>query len=359
MATNTGCGDSEYLTADDIREYGFIAAGNYTGTTDNPRVRKLVDWGFVAFEPGRPDRPVALDPKTAARRRFTRELEKAAEQVELLRQLPGLVDSMGDLYRAGHMHAGGSSQYLGDPALVNARLQDAVGGARREILAAQPGGPRSRDLLDIAVERDAAALDRGVELRTMYRDTVRDHPVTAEYAQIMSTREPGGRAQYRTLPGTFERMIIVDREQAFLSDHIVSGAPPHAAWHVTDAPVVVVLARMFDFEWLRARPWSGALRSRRGDARDTVGSAHMPGVRTTRRQREIMRNLCGGRSQASTARRIGVSERKLAEEIAALKGLWGVSTMNELIYQWAQSVDNKVDDTAADGLAGMEYEQTA
>ena len=65
-------------------------------------------------------------------------------------------------------------------------------------------------------------------------------------------------------------------------------------------------------------------------------------------------------AQATVARRLGVSERKLEKEVAGLKALWGVSTMNELIYQWAQSVDNRVDDSApADGPAGAEYETTA
>ena len=129
---------------------------------------------------------------------------------------------------------GAGSEYLADPATVNARLQDVVAGARTEILAAQPGGPRSRDLLEVAVARDSAALDRGVELRTVYRDTVRDHPVTAEYARTMSARTGGRPARYATLVGDFERMIIVDRQQAFVSDHIVAGADAHAAWLVTD-----------------------------------------------------------------------------------------------------------------------------
>jgi hypothetical protein len=174
----------------------------------------------------------------------------------------------------------------------------------------------------------------------------------------MSARTAGRPAQYRTLEGTFERMIVVDRVQAFVSDHVTPGAPAHAAWLITDPAVVAVLAKVFDVTWMRARPWAGQLRARRGgDARDTLGArgaAGVAGVRTGRRQREILRNLCTGVSQASTARRMGVSERKLTEEIAALKSLWGVSTMNELVFQYAQSPDCLVDDSApgaADGAA--------
>jgi hypothetical protein len=357
-------GDYEFLTADDLREYGMIAAGQFQGDVNNPRVRKLVHWGFVTFHPDHPSTPVALDPKQAARRKFAEELAQAEARVARLKTLPDLSDQLSELYTAPKLRAGTPSAYLDDPAVVNARLQDVVGSARRQILSAQPGGPRSAELLALAVQRDADALDRGVEIRTIYRDTVRDHPVTAEYARIMSGREDGGRAQYRTLVGKFERMIIVDGEQAFISDHIVAGGPAHAAWHVTDAAVVAVLAGVFDSEWMRAKPWSGELRARRGDARDTIGAsgraAALQGVRTTRRQREIMRNLCAGVAQTTIARRIGVSKRKLDQEIAALKALWGVATLSELVYQWALSPDHEVSEgEKANDTAATEVGQDA
>lgn len=351
MAIHTCLGDDEFLTAADLREYGLIAAGNYSEDINNPRIRKLVAWGFVAFHPDHPDTPVALDPKQAARRKLAKELQEAEARVARLMTLPDLSDQMSELYTAAQLRAGGPSQYLADAAVVNTRLQDVVGSARREILAAQPGGPRSRDLLTLAVERDTAALDRGVELRTIYRDTVRDHTVTAEYARIMSTRGGGRPAQYRTLVGSFERMIIVDREKAFVSDHIVAGSPQHSAWLVTDPAVVAVLAKMFDSKWRHAQPWSGDLRPRRGQLEDTEPGCP-DGVRTNQRQREILRYLSAGMSQASAARRIGVSDRKLADEIAALKALWGARTLSELVYQWALSPDRLVDDSAPDADAG-------
>lgn len=347
MAIDNSPGDDDYLTRADLDEYGLIAAGHYQGNIGNPQVLKLVEWGFVAFHPDQPDIPVALDPKQAARRRFTAELEQAEAQVARLKALPDVSDQLDNLYTAAQLRAGGSSEYLADQAVVNARLQDVVSGAQWEILAAQPGGPRCRDLLATAVERDGSALDRGVRMRTIYRDTVRDHPVTAEYARRMSTRGTGCPGQYRTLQGSFERMIIVDREQAFVSDHIVSGSPAHSAWHITDRAVVAVLAEMFDSKWQHANPWAGQVRPRRGRLEvDTVSSGD--GIRTTGRQREILRNIAVGVSQASTARSIGVSKRKLEDEIAAMKTLWGARTLPELIYQWALSPDRLIDDSPGD-----------
>ncbi|WP_435606639.1 hypothetical protein [Streptomyces ardesiacus] len=368
LAITSAHGDGRELSADAMRLYGACATRDIEQveqiTATNPGAQaELLAWGLITLEDQPGGVPGVRDPKHAVQRRVDDVLAAAEAQVALLRSLPDLTTQLTHHYEAVQLRvAGCASVYLDDQAAVNARLQDVVGGAKREILAAQPGGPRDQALLDKAMPRDSAALDRGVVLRTVYRDTVRDHGPTASYVSAMTNRGTGRSAQYRTLPGKFERMIIVDGETAVVPDYIVAESPPHAAWIITDPASVAVLSRAFDATWMRARPWMGQLRPRGGDARDTLG-AYGPGsegVRTTRRQREIMRNLCGGFSQASTARRIGVSERTMEKEVAGLKSLWGVSTMNELIFQYAQSPDCRVDDSApAVGPAGAEYETTA
>lgn len=305
----------------------------------NPQARsELLAWGLVHWGPEQGGRPVVRDPDLALRELMERELEQARARVERLSKLPSLADELGEQYRAVQLRAGGSSEYLADAGVVNTRIRDVVGSAQREILAAQPGGPRKRELLELAVQRDAAALDRGVELRTVYRDTVRDDVLTAEYAKTMSTRTGGRRAEYRTLVGSFVRMIIVDREQAFVPDLIVAGSPEHSAWHVTDRAVVAVLADVYDTVWRRAALWHGELRPRRG--RTDVDTVSGPGkAATTPRQREIMRCLVAGMTQAAVARKIGVPKRTLEDEIAALKRLSGADTAMQLAYWWAHCPD--------------------
>jgi hypothetical protein len=352
LATVYGEGDigTGHLSAQASSLYTAIAHRNWqlvdTLQADHPNARtELLDWELITDEP----RPVVRDPQPAFRAKVKREVAAVLRHAELLAGLPDLSRELIREYRSVQLHATGSSVYLSEQAEVNARIQDVIGGARREILNAQPGGPRKRAILDIAVARDGAALDRGVEMRTIYRDTVRDHPLTAEYARTMSARTTGLPARYATLVGDFERMVIVDREHAFVSDHIVAGSPPHSAWLVTDPAVVAVLAAVFEVNWRRAQPWAGGLRTRGGSV-DTVSS--VGGVRTDRQQRGIMRYLCAGESQAATARKMGVSKRKLEEEIAVLKALWGVRTLNELIFQYALSPDRLVDDGPASALQG-------
>jgi len=362
LATVYGEGDRDpgHLSAQASSLYTAIGQRNWqlvdTLQAEHPNAWvELLDWDLISDEP----RPVIRDPQPAFRAKVKREVAALLRHAELLAGLPDLSRDLIREYRSVQLGAGGSSVYLSEQTEVNARLQDVIGGARREILAAQPGGPRKRELLELAVTRDGAALDRGVQMRTIYRDTVRDHPLTAEYARTMSTRTTGQPARYATLVGDFERMVIVDREHAFVSDHIVAGSPPHSAWVVTDPAVVAVLAAVFEVNWRRAQPWAGELRTR-GGVVDTVSSAD--GVRTDRQQRGIMRYLCAGESQAATARKMGVSKRKLEEEIAVLKGRWGVRTLNELIFQYALSPDRLVDDgPAADGelLESVESVQSA
>ena len=347
MAIGRADSVQEFLSDAAKQLYGLFARQDWvqakTITGEYPDAYgELTALGLIQEDPDRPGRPVVRNPKRALESVLFAQREEAKHRVALMAALPDLTNQLAGQYAATRLRPGRSSEYLDDQAIANSRIQDVVAGAKVEILAAQPGGPRSKALLDEAVCRETAALDRGVCLRTVYRDTVRDDPVTAEYARRLATRTTGHAAQYRTLPGRFERMIIVDREQAFVTDHIIGG-PAHAAWHVTDRAVIAVLAEMFDQMWLYGEPWAGVLRGRRGRLDvDTVSSTD--GVRTSARQRQILRYIAAGKSQPSIARRIGVSNRKLAEEIAALKALWGASTLPELSYQWALSPDRLVDD---------------
>ncbi|MGV9278103.1 hypothetical protein [Streptomyces griseosporeus] len=263
-------------------------------------------------------------------------------------RLPALTEQLGVHYERAQWRSTGAAEYIDDAAVVNARLDDIVGAAEFEILSAQPGGPRPRASVDGAIARDSAALDRGVTLRTLYQATVREDTLTADYARMMTSR-PGGRvAEYRTLVGPFERAIIVDRKTAIVSNHLVEGAPPHAAWLITCRATVAYIRAEFYAKWRRADPWSGE--RGRGRLVDTVSSAD--GVRTTRRQREIMRDLIDGQDQRAIASRLGVSVRLVSEEIAALRDLFDARSREELAYKWAFAPDRLIDDSAPEAGEG-------
>jgi DNA-binding CsgD family transcriptional regulator len=293
---------------------------------------------------------VALNPQEVAQRRLVDMLRENADRIALMAALPQVTDQLTLHYERAQWRAGGGSEYLDDPAVVNARLDDVVGSAQWEILAAQPGGPRTREQLNRSLIRDEAALDRGVSKRTLYRATVRDTPVTAEYARVMSNRRDGKSAEFRTLVGPFERAIIVDRRVAFVSNYLVEDAPEHSAWQITDRAVVAYIAAEFEGKWDRADPWAGQAPGRKPQEWvDTVSGPD--GVRTTRRQREIMRELAADRDQKTIAARLGIGLRTVAAEINELKALLGASSLQGLTFKWAQIPDRLIDDSAPeDGL---------
>lgn len=320
----------------------MIAEGEHVPDVNTVQVNKLAAWGFVTFHPDQPDKPVALEPEEASRRQVRAMVEEAEQRVAHLKALPDLTEQLSDLYQRGQWRAGGGSEFISDAVVVNARLDDVIAGAQWEILAAQPGGPRTRELLERSLTRDTGALERGIALKTLYRDTVRDHAVTAEGARIMSARG----AAYRTLVAPGERCIVVDRKIAVISNHVVEGAPAHAAWLVTDRAMVAFIAVVFDEAWNRASPWHGELRTRGTADVDTV-SGPAAGVRTNPLQRAVLRHMADGIQQHVTAARLGISLRKLTDEIAKLKVQWGVQTLPELTYRWALSPDRLVDDGPA------------
>lgn len=321
-----------------IRLYGYMAAGEQPDeVTRGPELEQLTQAGLVVFEGGR---WVVLDPRQAMDRHYSRQLEELAARVALLARKPVVTDELSRLFERG-VAGGGGSVFLPDAAAVNACLQDVVAEAREEILSAQPGGPRSRDLMLLAVRRDSEALKRGVAMRTLYRDTVRDDEVTREWAVTMTAQ--GG--QYRTLHAPFQRVIIVDRRHAFISDYVTEGAEQHSAWHVTDRAVVAVMARVYEDIWHQARPWSGEARDRE---EPVLG---VDGVRTTRFQREILRDLAAGRPQRSTAARLGIGLRTLTRHVDELKLMFQAGSVQELTYRFALSPDHRVDDTVVDAVS--------
>lgn len=325
--------ENGYLSASAVRLYGQIAQSGVVDPERGPELEQLLEWGLVTVQDGV---LVASEPRDAMRKRAMEQVAVLQEQAARIAAVPAVLDDLVTGFQRGRTrHAG--CEYLPERETVNARIADVVAAAKDEILAAQPGGPRTRELMEIAIRRDAAALRRGVSMRTLYRDSVRHHPVTREWAQIMSAQ--GG--VYRTLAGPFQRCILVDGKTAFIEDLVV-GASENAGWVVTDRAMVAFITASFEEWWRRAEPWRGYMRD----------ACEPDGVRTTRLQREILRDTVTRATQTATATRLGISVRSLQRELTVLREMWGVETLTELAYQWALSPDRLVDDQAVDVVTG-------
>jgi sugar-specific transcriptional regulator TrmB len=310
--------------------YGRIARREEVTDADSQVVEELRSRHLVGVDPGQPDLLVALDPQEAGRRYLHAGLQDLAARAARMADIPDAVDELVVHYERARCRSGAGSEFLADAREVNAQIEVALSRATCELLTAQPGGDRSRKLLDIAVDRDSRALAAGVSVRTLYRDTVRDDPVTREWATVMTRKG----AQFRTMAAPFRTCIIIDRREAFISDHVADRVPAHSAWHVMDRAMVGFVAEVFEDSWRRADIWNG-------DPRTLDPSTQ---TRTTPHQREILRDTAAGIEQRVTANRLGISVRKLSGEIGKLREMWGVATLAELTYQWALSPERLIDD---------------
>jgi hypothetical protein len=114
-----------------------------------------------------------------------------------------------------------------------------VGDARRA---------QSQASLDASRPLDEDAMARGIDLRTLYQDSVRNDPATYAYAQWMTER--GG--QVRTAPVLPPRLLIFDRTTAVVP---IDPANTRAGALCTTEPAIVAsLATIFEQAWNIAVP---------------------------------------------------------------------------------------------------------
>jgi hypothetical protein len=204
-------------------------------------------------------------------------------------------------------------------------VEGAVREAEFELLTAQPQGDRGpsaarstsrqRAALNAALERDSAALDRGVKMRTLYQHSARRDTATREYVAKVTALN----AEVRTLDEFFNRMIVVDRRLA-----IIPGAPDlSTAIAIREPHLVDYLADVFERAWERARPFTNTERTMMNDI--------------ARQQRSMtIRMLIEGHSDPVSAKRLGVSARTFAGYVADLKAEYDAETRFQLGYTMGQ-----------------------
>jgi sugar-specific transcriptional regulator TrmB len=194
-------------------------------------------------------------------------------------------------------------------------ISGAVAECEEELLTAQPQTGRERASLKAALERDRAALDRGVTMRTLYQHSARRHAMTRDYvAEVIQLG-----AEVRTLDEFFNRMIVVDRRLAI----IPGPSGDDVAIAVQEPALVAYLVDVFERAWERARPFTNTERTMMNDI--------------AREQRAMtIRMLIEGHSDPVSAKRLGVSARTFAGYVADLKAEYEADTRFQLGYTMGQ-----------------------
>lgn len=298
--------------------YRRLAAGQ--GGTD-AEIRTLQSAGLVEPAP----LGVALrDPRAASHARMAAAMDQLTQATEMLRGAMAVVEQVPALEALHHHYdvtrffGGQASEFLGTRAEMNDRLLEVSELAESEFWAAQPGAPVDRDpeIVALGTRRSVRALERGIHVRTLYNRLVAEHGQAREAAEAVI--DAGGEA--RALPPVFPRMVIIDAKHLFI-DNLVGPGDRDCGWHVTD-PAAVAWARVvFQHAWDRATAWADLSAQTRAEV-------------ATERQRQILSLLAGGQTQGQVGARLAISERTVANELAALKQALGMATSYQVMAWW-------------------------
>ncbi len=213
---------------------------------------------------------------------------------------------------------------------IGAFIESVVADAESELLTAQPQTGRNDPKgLAIAAQRDAAAVERGVKMRTLYQHSARRSAITHKY--VAAVTKAG--AEVRTLDEFFNRLIVVDRRVA-----VIPGKT--GALAVREPMVVDYLVDVFERHWERARPFANR------------ESTMLREVAAEQRAMTI-RMLIEGHADPSSAKRLGVSPRTYAGYVADLKAEYDAETRFQLGYAMGRlGVSGQEDEDGSDQASG-------
>ncbi|WP_223183540.1 MULTISPECIES: helix-turn-helix transcriptional regulator [unclassified Streptomyces] len=131
---------------------------------------------------------------------------------------------------------------------VQQRLELLAEQASVEILTLMPGGGHSAPALEAARRNDAQVLARGVPMRTIALESIRQHEPTLNHARWLT--DHGG--EFRTAPALPPRMIVVDRQAALVP---LDPANTRAGiLYLTSPGVVASLRSLFERVWSYSTP---------------------------------------------------------------------------------------------------------
>ncbi|MBS2548262.1 LuxR family transcriptional regulator [Catenulispora sp. NL8] len=199
---------------------------------------------------------------------------------------------------------------------VAAKLELLAKEAREECLSVMPGGAQSAASLNASRPLDAAALERGVDVQTLYQESVRNDAATFAYAQWLTSQ--GG--QVCTAPLLPPRMAIVDRHTVLVP---IDPADTKAGALCTSEPAIVAsLIAVYRQAWATAVP---------------LGADRTPGTDgLSRVEHDLLLLLAQGLTDDAAAKRLGLGLRTVSRQMTGLMERLGATSRFEAGLKAAQ-----------------------
>jgi DNA-binding CsgD family transcriptional regulator/sugar-specific transcriptional regulator TrmB len=224
------------------------------------------------------------------------EVERQQKQIaEAESAIASLVSEYSDLHPAAY-HAR-AEPVLGLDA-IQTRIERLAAGAVFEVVSMMPGGAQEAGLIEAAKVLDGQVLSRGVAIRTMGLNSIRNDPPTLGYAEWLS--DTG--AQVRTVPTLPIRMLVYDRTIAFLP--LDTSNTRAGAVQVSDSGTVTAVLALFDQIWNVATPIGTPL------IKDQEGL--LP------QERQLLKLLAEGLTDEAAGHHLGLSQRTARRMMAGI-----------------------------------------
>ncbi|MFE3458548.1 LuxR C-terminal-related transcriptional regulator [Nocardiopsis aegyptia] len=199
--------------------------------------------------------------------------------------------------------AGGESAYQGETMSSIEQVQDCLErlahSCVERVWSFHPGGAQPSAQLEASRPLDGMLLERGVDMRTLYQDSVRNDQDTLGYARWLT--ESGARV--RTAPVLPVRMVLFDDSVVLPLDPDDTGA---GAVRLSGRGVITALAGLHTAVWEQASPFGIADRKHDGD--DALDG----------QERQMLKLLAQGATDEVVARQLGIGVRTARRMMAAL-----------------------------------------
>ncbi|WP_328299410.1 LuxR C-terminal-related transcriptional regulator [Streptomyces sp. NBC_00435] len=172
---------------------------------------------------------------------------------------------------------------------IRTRISGLAHGVQNELMTFAPGGGHRPESLEASKSNDLALLNRGVRMRSLFQDSVRNSQTTVTYAEWLT--ELGG--EVRTSPDLPTRLMVFDRTTAVIpvsSENSAAGAVV-----LTGEGTLTALCALFENIWAAARPL-GAPEER-------------PEGELSPQETTVIRLLAQGLTDEAIAKRLAVSSR--------------------------------------------------
>lgn len=240
-----------------------------------------------------------VDPKAALDSLLAHQQAEIAQRHRALAESQVAADALLTQYAELHPEEPeqGAERFLGVSA-VRAKLSELTAETREEIISFHPGGPQPAAQFQASEPITHELLDRGVRVKGVYQDSIRNDQVTVEHARWLTER--GG--ELRTVPALPMRMVILDRQRALVP--IDPADSTLGAVLLREPGAVAAFCALFEAVWEAATPFGEPARR----SLDDPGS----------QPRELLRLLAQGYTDEAAARRLGISlrsERRLISEL--------------------------------------------